>query len=345
MAIRPFKNRRGDQAIVPGVWLIDFWPDGRAGGRRLLKFPEDGTTCTRAEAELYEKECRRHSNVLTKRPVNPSIEEILPEYLEWHKLQRAERTHKDLAYSLKQIMAVFGSLSVSRITPGDIIKFKKRRPTHPRAVNKDLHYLGAIIGWMVKNDYAQPLPFKIEQMPYVRPVPRPPTSEDVEKFLTEIKEPDKLAMCVLMFESGLRFNEVVTLSWEKVDLGQGVAMVMGKGSKWRAALLSERVLEIIAPNKKPSGLVFPSPKTGKPYTSLKTLFKAACRRAGIRDIHPHELRHSAATDMLSSTGDLRLVQRMLGHSDIATTTIYTHIDLERLKQGAAKVAIYRRLPK
>ena len=342
MATRPFKKRSGEE--VPGVWLIDFWPNGRNGKRRLLKYPEDGSTCDIAEAVMYEQNCRQHSNLpQTKRMINPAIEDVLPEYLVWHKLHRAERTHKDLAYSLKNILAIFGSLSVSRITNNDVIRFKQLRPDHPRATNKDLHYLSGIISWMVKNDYAVALPFKFEQMPYSKPIPRPPTSSDVEAFLSQVKEPDKLAMCVLMFEAGLRFNEVVNLKWENVDLGQGVVSVLGKGAKWRAALLPGRVIEIIAPFKKDSGLVFPSTKTGKAYTSFKTLFKAASRRAGIREIHPHGLRHAAATDLLSSTGDLRLVQRMLGHADINTTTIYTHIDLERLKEGNEKRTIYRRL--
>jgi len=194
---------------------------------------------------------------------------------------------------------------------------------------------------MVKNDYAQPLPFKIEQMPYTKPIPRPPTADDVEAMMKEIKDPDKQAICIMMFEAGTRWNETVSLRWENVELGEGVAMVMGKGSKWRAVLLPKRVLNIITPNKQTSGWVFPNPKTNKPYGSFKTLFKAACRRAGIREIHPHGLRHRAATDTLSATGDLRLVQRMLGHADIQTTTIYTQVDMARLRLAAEKVLHHR----
>ena len=342
MAIRPYKKRNGEE--VHGVWLVDFRPDGKHGMRRLLKYPEDGT-CNRAEAEAFEKECRRFSNLQLKKPLNPSIESILPEYMEWHKLHRADRTYKDLLYSLKNIMAVFGGLPIARITPGDIMKFKQMRPTHPRATNKDLLYLSSIISWMAKNDYANPLPFKMEMMPYTKPIPRPPVASDVEKFLAEVNESDKKAMCILMFEAGTRWDEVAKLRWENVDLARGVAQVMGKGSKWRTVWLPQRVVEIISPMPKREGWVFPSPKSGKPYTSLKTLFKAACRRAGIKEFHPHGLRHAAATDMLETTGDLRLVQKMLGHADITTTTIYTKIDMERLKKASAQLTIHRGLQK
>jgi len=339
MSVRPYKKSNGDE--VPGVWKIDFRPEGSAGPHRKLKYPEEGT-CTRAEALAFEQECRRLSITKTaRRNVNPAIRDIIPEYLEWHSLHRAPRTHKDLLYSLKNILEVFGPLPVSRITPGDITKFQLKRREHPRAVNKDLHYLGAIITWMVKNNRANELPFKIEHLPYTRPIPRPPSADDVGKFLTEVHGDDKRAICLLMFKSGLRWNEVARLTWQNVDLGEGVAVVMGKGSKERVALLPPEVVEILAPIRQHEGWVFPNPATGAPYGSLKTLFKSACRRAGIKGFTPHKLRHRAATDTLAACGDLRLVQSMLGHADIQTTTIYTHVDVGRLRDVAEKVESHR----
>jgi site-specific recombinase XerD len=339
MSIRPYKKRNDE--LIPGVWEIDFRPEGRNGPRRVLKYPEDGV-CSRVEAEAFEKECRRLTiTSQTKKHINPSIESILPEYLEWHSLHRAAKTHKDVLASLPKITKIFGSLPVSRITPGDVVRFSLLRPTHPRATNKDLHYLGGIISWMVTVGYADPLPFKPEQMPYTKPLPDPPTADEVEAFLAQIKEPDKKALCIMMFEAGTRWNETANMRWEKVALKDGTAKVLGKGNKWRLVLLPERVVEILTPLQQPSGWVFPNPKTGEPYGSFKTLFKAACRRAGIRSIHPHELRHRAATDTLEACGDLMLVKEMLGHSSIQTTTIYTQVVSGRLKAAAEKVAYLR----
>lgn len=341
MSVRPYKKKNGE--VVPGKWEIDFRPEGKNGPRVNRQYPEDGTTCGYDKALAFEQSCRRlHVHHHAKRIVNPSLNMIMPEYLEWHKLYRAARTHSDLLYSLKNIMAVFGELPVSRITPGEIVKFSQLRPAHPRATNKDLHYLGGIISWMVENGHAEPLPFKIKQVPYAKPLPNPPTATETEAFLSQIKQSDKLAICIMMFEAGTRWNETVTMRWETVDLGAGQAKVLAKGNKWRSVLLPRRVVDLIAANKKPTGWVFPNPKTGKPYGSFKTLFRLACQRAGIRPIHPHELRHRAATDTLEATGDLRLVQKMLGHADIATTTIYTQVDTSRLQEAATRVADLRR---
>lgn len=97
---------------------------------------------------------------------------------------------------------------------------------------------------------------------------------------------------------------------------------------------------LLAPYRKESGYVFENPKTGKPYSSMKTIFKSACKRAGIRRINPHLLRHACGTYMLEATGDLRLVQTTLGHKSVETTQRYTQIATNRLVAGMQATASY-----
>jgi len=329
MAVRPHDTK-------PGHWVIDYYPEGRNGKR-----VRDVLECTEAEAREYEKAIKRiHVSVGYSGP-NPTISQALPEYLDWAKLHRADRTYRDFLYVVKHIEAIFGPLPVSRITPAHIQQYKELRAGSPRATNKELHYLGGLIKWMVENDYADPLPFKIKGVPYRRPIPNTPHSNDVEKFLSEIADPLKQALCLMMFEAGARFDEAVKLRWENIDWDDKTVLLLGKGSKERLTILPPRVEVIIAGNRQPEGWVFPNPRTGTPYTTLKTIFNNACRRAGIKRFTPHKLRHSFATDLLEATDNLSLVQDILGHESIETTRIYAKVRTRRMLAGAAKMLVHR----
>ncbi len=327
MAVRPYKKRSREE--VPGVWIIDFYPEGRKGPQVKRKFPESGTR-TYAEALEFEQTCRRINHSEAVRPNNPRICDVLPEYLEWHKLHRADRTHKDTLYSLKWLLPIFGNLPVSRITHAEITNFQMTRGCGPRSINKELHYLSAIMTWMHKRGYCDK-PIKIEMLPYRRPIPQPPSPGDSKAFLAQIKEPLKFALVSMMYQLGLRFSEAANLRWEAVD--QKRVVVTGKGNKVRILPMPDNVWEIIGPSRQEKGYVFPNPKTGMPYGSLKTLFTAASRRAGIKRLTPHSLRHALATDLLAETGDLELVRRVLGHGSITTTQIYTQVGTERIDEA------------
>jgi integrase/recombinase XerD len=151
------------------------------------------------------------------------------------------------------------------------------------------------------------------------------------------------AMLELLYASGLRVSELVTLPLSAVDLRTGVARVRGKGDKERVVPVGERALEALArylggPRAQLLGArqsrdLFVTPRgarmTRQGFWKLLTRY---ARAAGIsRRVTPHTLRHSFATHLLERGADLRAVQAMLGHADIATTQIYTHVDRERLK--------------
>ena len=146
------------------------------------------------------------------------------------------------------------------------------------------------------------------------------------------------AMLELLYGAGLRLAELVQLNVGDVDLGNGFARVLGKGNKTRQAPLGRYCIAALqtwlsvrgdAPADAPlftgRGLARISPRTVQ--TRLK---KIATAQLGDNTLHPHMLRHSFATHMLESSGDLRAVQELLGHSDIATTQVYTHLDFQHL---------------
>jgi integrase/recombinase XerD len=242
--------------------------------------------------------------------------------------------HAQVVVWLRWLRGHFGPLALDK-TPSAYSDYREKRGHVPRTINKEIDYLQGIIAWMVRNEYAEPLPFKPEKLPWDRPVPKVPHPEDVEAFMAEIKDPLKLALCSIMFDGGGRFTESVKIRWEHINWRQEtITLHATKRGRQRLLILPELAKEILQPLKKTTGYVFSHPSgkyEGRPYTTLKTLFGAACRRAGVQKITPHQLRHAFATYLLEHSGDLRLVQIALGHKDVNTTQIYTQVSINRLK--------------
>jgi integrase/recombinase XerD len=172
--------------------------------------------------------------------------------------------------------------------------------------------------------------------------------KDVEKILTapdpeKPKEARDAAMIELLYAAGLRVSELVGLKLHDVNLEAGFVRVFGKGSKERVVPIGQYAkekikayLETFRPQllkRQISSYLFVG-RAGKPMTrqGFWKLLRQYVDRAGIRkNVTPHSLRHSFASHLLEGGADLRAVQVMLGHVDIATTQIYTHVARERLK--------------
>ncbi len=172
------------------------------------------------------------------------------------------------------------------------------------------------------------------------------TEDDVQQDRSDVdlRIRDR-AMLELMYSSGLRANETTTISLSDIMQEQRCLRVFGKGSKVRLVPVGEPAWialqdyltttrpQLVTPDRKDKGRVFIS-ISGRPLSRM-TVWKVVKRysqEAGLRDVHPHTLRHSFATHLLSGGADLRVVQTLLGHADIATTQIYTHIDKDKVKE-------------
>ena len=149
-----------------------------------------------------------------------------------------------------------------------------------------------------------------------------------------------LAMFELMYSSGLRLSELASLDIIDVDLGEAMVRVTGKGAKVRVVPVGRMALAALrkwlanrrtmdAVDKKALFLGNRGQRLGVRAIQLR-LNRLAQQHGIDMDVHPHMLRHSFATHLLESSGDLRAVQELLGHSDISTTQIYTHLDFQHL---------------
>lgn len=178
-----------------------------------------------------------------------------------------------------------------------------------------------------------------------RPLPRILTHRQVEDLFTLAEHeaeggvPERvrtLALLELLYGSGLRATELVSLPLSAVPRDAPFLTVTGKGSQQRMVPVSRRAQAAIARwmQVRPGGSAFLFPSRGKHITRVRLfqLLKELAARAGIDParVSPHVLRHAFATHLLEGGADLRVLQTLLGHADIATTQIYTHVDSARL---------------
>jgi integrase/recombinase XerD len=220
-----------------------------------------------------------------------------------------------------------------------------------RSTSRHLSALRSFFRFLVREGHAKANPVAEARSPRLgRPLPKYLTVTQVTRLL---EAPDRVrataegirdkAMLTLMYASGLRASEVVTLRMENIDPHAGFLRVFGKGSKERVVPVAEAALaalqeylETARPRflkKKVSGVLFLS-RLGKPITrqTLWNRIRYWALQAGIDErISPHTLRHSFAGHLLAGGADLRAVQAMLGHADIATTQIYTYVTPEHLR--------------
>ncbi len=221
------------------------------------------------------------------------------------------------------------------------------------SVQQELSAIRHFYGWLIEEGLAKINPttgYQLKRSP--RPLPSiadvdllgqlldqtmPDTPEQARLWLR-----DK-AMFELLYSSGLRVGELVALDVSNVDLADMRVRVTGKGNKTRLVPLGTKAMEAIKrylPHRnlwveQHDTALFISEKLGTRLSTraVQQRLKVAATRAGIaQNMYPHLLRHCFASHMLSGSGDLRAVQEMLGHSDISTTQIYTHVDFAKLTQ-------------
>ena len=264
---------------------------------------------------------------------DPSFGDLLPEYLVAYRNRASKRGVEVFENSFRHLTAYFGAFKMRHITQALIEQYKARRlaaGVKKRTINIELSGLSGYITWMNETTgsaYRRPKRFgKKETAP---PMPRPLMVNEMVALIAHL-DGDIKTMIELMATCGLRRNEVFDLRKTDYDHASRTIIVQGKGGKERRVPISspdlaERINAAVISDDQ-SRLIFPSPKTGRRYTDIrKSLHKAAAAAGITRHIHPHLMRHSFATALLANGVDIRIVQDLLGHSELATTQIYTHV--------------------
>jgi integrase/recombinase XerD len=245
-------------------------------------------------------------------------------------------------------------MSISREAILDHLAWRVDNGYKPRSTARLLSGVRGFYRYLLREKLITIDPTLQVDMPQLgKPLPKSLSEADVESLLAAPDLSDAIgqrdrAMLEVLYACGLRVTELVSLTLEQVNLRQGVLRIMGKGSKERLVPMGEEAIvwverymrdarhELL--NGRPSDVLFPSQR-GEQMTrqTFWHRIKHQAKVAGIgKSLSPHTLRHAFATHLLNHGADLRVVQMLLGHSDLSTTQIYTHVARARLQEMHAK---------
>jgi integrase/recombinase XerD len=278
---------------------------------------------------------------------NKELERYANEYL-ITEYNTSKNTRDSYLYDLKEL-AIFYNKNIAYLKREDIQEYL-RKLVNKKARTK-AHYLtvfNSFYSFLVKENIIAINPCENIKMPKLeKKLPEYLSVEEVDKLL-DIKtntayEKRNKAMLEMLYGTGVRISELINLTMSNIFLEDKMIKVFGKGSKERIIPINTYALDCLVDylqfgrsallGTKNSEYVFISSRRTKiTRQAFFKIIKKLCEEAGIKkNISPHILRHSFATHLLHNGADLRIVQELLGHSDISTTQIYTHLTNEKLE--------------
>lgn len=286
-------------------------------------------------------------------PESDTLKQALDAYIQQlrHSRRLSEHTAKAYRRDLSALLtharqAGIGRWAdIDRVAMQGFIAQRHRRGASPASLKRLLSAIRGFYNWLRREGQVQQDPSVDIQTPkQPRRLPKAMEADQVSRLLAVkgdawVAVRDQ-AMLELFYSSGLRLAELVGLDIHDLDLASGEVRVLGKGSKERVVpigrLASESVRAWLRLRDEQADLaeqaLFISNRgTRISHSSVQQRVRYWARRLGLEGkVHPHRLRHSFATHLLESSGDLRAVQELLGHANIGTTQVYTHLDFQHL---------------
>ena len=254
---------------------------------------------------------------------------------------------RDLA-SFREFLAGQDVDDPARVSEHHVRAFIARRHRQGlggKSLQRALSSIRTFFRWLLREGQADQNPAAGVKAPR-SPRHLPPTLDaDTIGQLLDITDESPLAIrdkaiMELFYSSGLRLSELASLEWPQLDLGSGTVRVTGKGNRARIVPVGRKAIEALqawrktratlASLEEPAVFVSRRGNSISPRT-IQARIRYWAKRQGLPShVHPHLLRHSFASHVLESSGDLRAVQELLGHADISTTQVYTHLDFQHL---------------
>ena len=280
---------------------------------------------------------------------------MMERYLEHLRVERRLSQHTESGYRrdlkrLKKYCQKSDLVEWADINPHRARTFAgdlRRQGLSPRSIQRALSASRGFYRYLMKQRLVRVNPFSATTAPKAeKKLPKALSVDQVSLLVAvEAQEPIAIrdrAMMELFYSSGLRLSELVELDMEEIDLDQGSVRVMGKGRKERdvpvgslavVAIKAWLTLRSEFATSGESALFLSSRGKRISTRAVQQRIQHWAKRQGLNiGVHPHMLRHSFATHVLESSGELRAVQELLGHANISTTQVYTHLDFQHLAE-------------
>ena len=284
-----------------------------------------------------------------------TTQELIHRYLRYLRDERrySTATIENYERDILQFTEFIQAINVSDCCEADSLHVRnfagsrRRRGVSARSLHRSLSAIRGFYNFLQREQLVENNPVAEVSAPSIeKKLPDLLDVDEINRLFTEgPQNPLKLrdnAMMELMYSSGLRLAELVNLNVDTIDLSQGQVHVQGKGNKSRylpigtdACKALRRWLDArpnIAAEDEIAVFVNNRGNRLSPRAVQQRMAQLGREQGIDKHVHPHMLRHSFASHLLESSGDLRAVQEMLGHADISTTQIYTHLDFQHLAQ-------------
>jgi integrase/recombinase XerD len=291
-------------------------------------------------------------------PVHVAMNDYLDLFISYLAVEKGLSANTQEAYSRDlarylDYLEQLGRTAPAGVTSGDIAEFLGRLKDQgigPRSRARCLSAIRMFHRFLMIENYADANPASIIEAPRtLHKLPGFLSTQEVDDLIgacagTSNENVRDLAMLELLYATGLRVSELVGLKLREVNLDSGYLMTLGKGNKERLVPIGESACQRVTaylervrcrldPNRQNRFLFLSRLGDAMSRQAFWNIIKKRACLAGIgKNISPHTLRHSFATHLLENGADLRSVQVMLGHADLSTTQIYTHVTRERLKR-------------
>ena len=276
----------------------------------------------------------------------------ISDYLSYLEINLSYSNNTIVSYDsdLSKLCLFFDKKNLTNLTTNDLEKYITTLAEYsPATVSRNISAIKGLYGYLNKTGIINNNPAELLKEPKLGVhLPTYLTIEEIDHLLdidtvTNFDYRNK-ALLELMYATGLRISEVVELEFKNIDFDDCIVRVMGKGSKERIVPINDYALDALKDyinNARPNMLI----KGENNYIFINNhgnkmtrpavfkIIKKECSEKGInKNISPHTLRHTFATHLLENGADLRVIQELLGHSDISTTQIYTHVSNNMVKE-------------
>ncbi|HEX3036083.1 MAG TPA: tyrosine-type recombinase/integrase [Thermodesulfobacteriota bacterium] len=348
---KPFKRwRKRKDGSKYAEWWIRYTVNGKDKWESVGKVGIVTKAVAQAKLEQRQRQVRLGQLDMIGAKI-PTLQEFAPEYLSYVRDTVGKRSWKRDELSLTHLNSFLGDQKLSAITSKDILDYQSKRlkdRVKPATVNRELACLKHLFNVAKQKSqfFGENPVSKVKFLEENNQMARVLTPEEEERLLAS-SAPHLIPIILTAVRIGMRKSEILSLKWINVDLGNSAITVEPtntKSKKLNRIPIGKRLREILLKQKLKTGFseyVFLNPE-GKPYQrhdSLKRCFQGALRRAGIKGLRFHDLRHTAATRMIERGSGIVEVSKMLGHSALSTTMRYAHPD-NSLREAAENADNY-----